>query len=221
MKKIYLLALLFIACTGARAQKVSYIFTAGFNEFKAGNGGMYPHDHFVSGYNFGSLLDIRWGNISLQPGWLFTTKGGTSKDVHFSYTDPHTFQRLYGEGNERVRLNYIEVPANVIYWLKAPHGEFFIGAGPYMAVGLDASESLDNNPENFYFSLPNPHFAKGWIKRIDYGLNSILGYKLKNGLGLSMGYSQGLRTLYDNPEITRNRGFNISVSYTTGGHKKG
>ena len=42
-----------------------------------------------------------------------------------------------------------------------------------MAVGIDASETLYNSPENLYFSIPNPHFAKGWLKRIDYGGNHL------------------------------------------------
>jgi hypothetical protein len=222
MKNFYLLALLFIACAGARAQKVSYIFTAGFNEFKAGNGGMYPHDHFVSGYNFGSLFDIRWGNISLQPGWLIKSKGGTSKDVHYSYVDPALTGFVSGVNSERTRLDYIEVPVNVIFWIKAPKGEFFVGGGPYGAVGLNTHESMDNQSENIYFRLPHFDFSKNnGLKRFDYGLNTLAGYKLENGLGLNVGYSYGLINISDYSEYTKNRGFNISVSYTLGVHKKG
>ena len=105
---------------------------------------------------------------------------------------------------------YIEVPANLV--VKLPfnnESHFFVGAGPYGAIGIAGKAKSDANvlgftsqsEHNIEFSNDDPSTfgaeegaGLGVLKRFDYGLNGIIGIEGKK-LVLSAGYGLGLAKL--------------------------
>jgi hypothetical protein len=134
--------------------------------------------------------------LSLQPGILFTGKGSkiqrgdANSNGYFKQTsNPY----------------YLEVPVNFVF--KAPLGgenKFFVGAGPYAAVGIAGRTKTEGRTllgsferENkIRFSDDDPTtFSQeegtglGVLKRFDYGFNGTAGIE---GRSLVVGVNYGL-----------------------------
>ncbi|HVG12860.1 MAG TPA: porin family protein [Flavisolibacter sp.] len=139
--------------------------------------------------------------ISLQPGVLFTGKG--SKLQRGTATENGYFKQTSNP-------YYIEVPVNLVF--KAPIGgdnRFFIGAGPYLGVGITGKNKTEgrnilgtyNGESDIQFSNDDPSTLSeeegtgfGVIKRFDYGLNGTVGIEGKS-IVLGVGYGLGLAKL--------------------------
>lgn len=155
--------------------------------------------NMLTSFNAGIVGDIPLSSfISFQPGILFTGKGSKTQ-----YGDPSssTYKK------ETFNPYYIEVPANFV--IKAPLGKtsnFFIGAGPYLGVGVAGKTKLEgklagfsiNGEKSIEFSNDDPTtmneeegagFDK--LKRFDYGLNGTAGIEGKT-IVLGVGYGYGL-----------------------------
>lgn len=138
--------------------------------------------------------------LHLQPGILFTGKGsktqfGEPSDANYSKATTNPY--------------YIEVPVNLVF--KTPTGpvRFFIGAGPYLAVGV--AGKLENegkvlgiaysNEVDIEWSDDDPTTLDyeegagyGIMKRFDYGANILAGVELTK-LVLGINYGHGLAKL--------------------------
>ena len=215
MKKVFLLAGLIITTAGAYAQTISYGVKAGLNLSKltsSGNGGSVSSET-LAGFHLGGIVDFKFQSFSIQPGILFSTKGG-STSVTSSGTNGGIFT---GSISAKTTLDYIEVPVNFLYRSVAGNGNIFIGAGPYIAFGVSGKSTLDTNingqpdhqSENVKFGS-----ADGEIKNPDFGINALAGYQLNNGFAISAGYGLGLTNLSnkDNSKV-KNQGFNFSLGY--------
>ena len=114
-------------------------------------------------------------------------------------------------------INYLELPFNVAY--SAPVGDHFfvIGAGPYVAMGLNGKTvakfsddiGISDQEEPIVFgSVGNE------VKRWDYGANLMAGFIHRSGLMLKGNYSLGMQNLSNdgNPEF-KNRYFGLSIVY--------
>ncbi|QTE39439.1 porin family protein [Mucilaginibacter gossypii] len=151
-------------------------------------------------FNVGAFVDFKFGNVSLQPALNFTGKGGSSS-VSFD-----------GEANSggKVKLYYLQVPVNVVYHVPAVVGDFYLGAGPYLGMGV-SGKAKDNsgNSEDIKFGS-----GQDEIKRTDAGLNAIVGFKFKTGFLINANYDWGLTNItnVDGIKLT-NRVFGISVGY--------
>ncbi len=138
--------------------------------------------------------------LSLQPGIFFTGKG--SKTQSGNTTDANYY---------RATSNplYIEVPVNVV--LKVPMGgdsKFFVGAGPYAAMGIAGKRKAEgkifgvafSSDEKIEFSNDDPTTSGeegagfGIIRRFDYGLNGTIGFEGEHAL-FSVNYGLGLAKL--------------------------
>lgn len=138
--------------------------------------------------------------LSLQPGIFFTGKG--SKTQSGNTTDA-TYYRATSNPM------YIEVPVNVV--VKVPMGgdsKFFVGAGPYVAMGIAGKRKAEgkifgvafNSNEKIEFSNDDPTTSGeegagfGIIRRFDYGLNGTIGFEGEKAL-FSVNYGLGLAKL--------------------------
>jgi len=138
--------------------------------------------------------------LSLQPGIFFTGKG--SKTQSGNTTD----QSYYKATSNPM---YIEVPVNVV--LKVPVGgssKFFVGAGPYAAMGIAGKNKTEgkifgvsfSGDEKIKFSNDDPTTSGeegagfGIIRRFDYGLNGTIGFEGEKAL-FSVNYGFGLAKL--------------------------
>jgi len=158
----------------------------------------------LTSFQIGVIGNVKLGRsfLSLQPGLLYTGKGskiqkGTAGQAGYY---KQTFNPMY-----------LEVPLNLLF--KAPIGaanRFFIGAGPYAAVGIAGKVKTEgtnilgqayNREADIQFSADDPTtFNKeegaglGLVRRFDYGLNGTAGIEGKS-LVLGVNYGLGLAKL--------------------------
>ncbi|HEY8397048.1 MAG TPA: porin family protein [Flavihumibacter sp.] len=207
MKKLILsMAVAAAAGTASFAQDNNIYLKGGYNlaNVSSNTDGSVDDAKAVSGFHVGVMADLPLGAgfLSLQPGVLFTTKGTKtewgkgSQIAHFTAT---------------TNPQYIEVPVNLVVNLPLADKEskFFVGAGPYAAMGIGGKNkvtgkvlgvdvSVDNKIEftNDDPEISNPEDAAGmrYMKRIDYGINGTAGFAFRNLL-LSINYGHGLTKL--------------------------
>jgi hypothetical protein len=161
--------------------------------------GRVNKSNMLTSFNAGIIGDVPLGSfISLQPGIIFTGKGaqaesGNSSSINYV--------------KETFNPYYVEIPVNLA--LKAPMGKtthFFIGAGPYVAMGIGGKNKIEGktlgasfrDESDIRFSNDDPTTTNeeedagfGKLKRFDYGLNGTAGIEGKT-IVLGVGYGYGL-----------------------------
>lgn len=188
----------------ATAQKSGVIVKAGLNvaNVSTSTNGRVEDAKSLTSFHVGILGDFELAKMfAFQPGILFTGKGTKSQtglesqpNYYKATTNPY----------------YIEVPANIV--LKLPLGErsrIFVGAGPYLAIGVAGKNKAEgkalgvafDNENDIEFSDDDPttlNFEEGAgfgiLKRFDYGLNGLAGIQVSNVL-FSVNYGHGLAKL--------------------------
>ena len=180
--------------------------------------------NMLTSFQVGIVGDIHVTSILyFQPGLVFTGKGSK---IEIGRPE----ENLYAK--QTSNPYYIEVPANLV--IKLPfnsESHFFVGAGPYGAVGIAGRAKTDmtvlgfssSSKNNIEFSNDDPAtFGQeegtglGVLKRFDYGLNGIIGIEGKK-LVLSAGYGLGLAKLQsgsDSGEDNNNK--HRVLSFTVG-----
>lgn len=164
--------------------------------------------------------------ITVQPGLIYTGKG--SKTV------------IGTEGGSTYSKNtfnprYLELPVNVV--LTFPLGKdngIFVGAGPYVAMGLGGKNKVEgqlagvpfNSEEKIKWSKDDPTTSGeegagfGVLRRFDYGLNGTAGVEVQK-VTLCLGYGYGLAKLQSgsnssNDDKYKNRVWSLSLGYKIG-----
>ncbi|MDN3579863.1 porin family protein [Mucilaginibacter flavus] len=170
----------------------------------------------IKSFNIGVFMDVKMGHLSLQPGVNFTGKGGTFNGV--------TGQLPNGSVSavdNKYNLYYVQVPVNVLYHVPFAVGEFYLGAGPYVGLGVYGKhkQSADNNANgtHTYFSSDDKiKFGDTEdIKPYDLGGSAIAGITLKGGLLLNLNYDLGLSNILPDADGRnfKTRTFGISVGF--------
>jgi len=222
MKKSFLLSILVIAAAGLYGQTISYGIDAGLNRTKLsvtsysppGTGISVPvSDSYLNGFHAGGLLDIGFDSFSIQPGVLFSTKGGNSSA---SFSESLFGQTFKASSKVKTTLDYVELPLNFIYRLDAGDGNIFIGAGPYLGIGISGKEvanSITNGTPST--TTQDLKFGSGPndIKNPDFGVSGLIGYQLNLGLSISVGYGLGLVSSSGANGSGKNQGFSFSLAY--------
>lgn len=216
MKKQVVLVLLALVGTLSTYAQVSFGIKAGYNNSGVSGEG----DEFskrLSGFHAGGIADISLAeNFSLQPQLLFIMKGAKSE----SYTETIAGVEIqYPE--QKLTLNYLELPVNFLYKHEAGAGSIFVGAGPYLGFGLSGkikADGLDEEGKVKFDGKKDSEVdendeAAVHLKRLDAGANFLAGYELKNGLLFSVNYSLGLTNLDPDGNKSKNNYFGVSVGY--------
>ena len=206
MKKALLLFSLISLINYSLAQSGSFGIKAGvnFSNISSSGSGQTLTTSNSSGSNVGAVVDIGFGSLSLQPGILYSTKGGSSN---------------LGSGvTSKLFLNYIEVPVNLLYNIPVGIGKVFIGGGPYVALGLSGKSTLSGAADitGSNYNTQNVTFgsAPGDVKNPDFGVNFLGGFRFKSGLLFSAGYGIGLANLSNQSgESVKNNVLSFSVGY--------
>jgi hypothetical protein len=213
---------------GLNATKLSYNFNY--------DGGEEPKSKFVYGAQAGLSLNVQFGNLSVQPSLLFSMKGdkveetGTERfssggqTVSLEYKTTHT-----------VRLNYLELPINLVYSTNGAEGGFQVFAGPYVGLGLSGkyksnskatvtmngttTTESDSEEADIEFTNEEGDDDSPYLRRLDAGVNMGVGYKV-GAIQAQLGYGLGLGNLVPNdsdgnePDYkVHNRGFQLSLAY--------
>ena len=202
--KIMLCTLIFsLFALVAHAQKSSAILKGGVNlaNVSVSNDGGVDDAKNLTSFHVGIIADLELTSfLAIQPGLLFTGKGtkmksGDEDDANFyrATTNPY----------------YVEIPVNLV--LKTPTGptRFFVGAGPYVAIGVAGKSKVEgsvlgnsfSSEEKIEWSNDDPTTVDfeegagfGILKRFDYGLNGTLGIEASKFV-LSANYGLGLAKL--------------------------
>lgn len=157
-----------------------------------------------SGLNLGFLADLplnNSGNLALQPGIFFMSKGRKFQQVFDrSVVDTDTINY-----RSSFFTNYIDIPFNLT--LKLPmsaKAKFFLSAGPYISFyfsGKRTSELLVAPTDStLSFTKTEESFEVGKgprkLKTVDAGINGRVGFELGKVI-LSGFYSQGLSSFFE------------------------
>jgi len=166
------------------------------------------------GYAFGMFINvpIKKTSISFLPSINYVQKGNTQ--VKDNNRDQWT------------ALRYAELHANFVYNTNGSKGNnFFIGGGPFFGANLPSafvSKTIVRDPTKSDYWLrtetnvnigneANSHYRFG-----DYGMNVLMGYRLKCGWGLSFNYSAGLRNtkpMATGDDYINNHVMGLNLSY--------
>ena len=81
----------------------------------------------------------------------------------------------------------LELPVYFMGQINTGSGKIFIGAGPYVTLGLDGKQ----NPGNVDIFYKSATTDKRIMQRWDFGLGAIAGFEFNNGIIVFSGYQVG------------------------------
>lgn len=203
--KKMILSLALLACmTGVvKAQKSSAIIRGGVNLANVSttdNGGI-DDAKMLTSFQVGVIGDLNITSfLALQPGVIFTGKGtktqsGNEGDANYYRATSNPY--------------YVEVPVNLVFKTPTGPGKFFVGAGPYIAMGIAGKNKVEgriagvafSSEESIKWSNDDPTTLNqeegsgfGIMKRFDYGLNGTIGVEASRFV-ISANYGLGLAKL--------------------------
>jgi hypothetical protein len=188
--------------TFARAEMAGYAFQDLQASYKLG-----PMAGVMVGMNLGE------SNFSLMQEFNFVFKGAKIRATDLSGNAPVTVTGKH-------TTQYLEMPLNLLYYLNAGNGHFFFGAGPYAAMGIGGSNKYTYTLEGAAEAEDSDvKFGKGMdqLRKWDFGLQGLIGYKLGYGSYVKAFYIHGLSDLSNSGAyIYQNRYFGLSFGYFFG-----
>ena len=130
-----------------------------------------------------------------QPGLMFAVKGAKN-----------TTTILGSEITDEIKLNYIEVPLNLVYKGALGNGFVMLGFGPYVAYGISGKEVVQGNSLSYERGVDYNAF--------DAGANIFFGYEMASGIFLQLDTQFGMLDIDPNENNTaKNTGFGLSLGY--------
>ncbi|HEY1166343.1 MAG TPA: outer membrane beta-barrel protein [Chitinophaga sp.] len=163
-------------------------------------------------------------NFYLQPQLLVTAKG--SKTQIRDVMDP-AIGSVYN-ASSKIQLLYLELPLNVVCKFRLGPGKLLAGAGPYAAYGVGGKSTANfymNNGAVLSYQYDVKFRDKAgpetdesgksylYYQPVDFGVNFITGYELKNGLAINFNYSVGLTDIATWSSTVKNRYFGVTGGY--------
>lgn len=178
--------------------------------FNAGSTALYAQNYYltnpVTSLYFGATFDVRVSKfLSVQPALLMVGKG----------TALATF-----DGEKKYLPWYLEMPVNFVLNLEVGPGKVFLGAGPYVGVGVFGGYRDEFGSRILRYGS-NTELANTYndLRCWDFGLNFLLGYQLKKGFNVHGGYGLGLTNIAANAKISgdsasfKNGVFSVGLGY--------
>ncbi|MBA2746108.1 MAG: PorT family protein [Flavisolibacter sp.] len=157
----------------------------------------------MTGFHAGLTADLPLGpSFVLQPGVLYSLKGAEIMN------------------DTKIKLSYIEVPLNFIYKPALGTGSLLLGAGPYVAFGINGKmDGPGSNSTDVEFTSDfDANNTAPQFKRFDAGANLLAGYEFLNKLSFQINAQLGLAEI--NPTMPgndqskwKNTGFGLSLGY--------
>jgi hypothetical protein len=204
MKKFVVAASMVLIATAAICQESHLYIRAGVNaaNITIDKNGSYNDGNALISFHAGLSADLPLARcLSVQPSLLFTGKG-----AKISYGENSGSSPTYFTG--KFNPYYIELPVNLVAKipLAADESSFFIGAGPYVGIGVAGKNKKEGkifgtafeHDGNIKFSNDDPTTTNyeenagfGIVKRFDYGLNGTAGFQFSNFI-ISANYGYGL-----------------------------
>ncbi len=201
--KLLAFAVLALVFSSTNAQETEFYIKGGFNlaNVSVTSDGGVDDAKAIASFHAGVMADFPLTSfLALQPSLIFTGKGsklqtGNTSDVSYFRATSKPY--------------YIELPVNLIFKLplQSEESSFFVGAGPYVAMGIAGKNKAEgkifsipfSSDEKIEFSNEEPTTGSGnaglsIMRRLDYGVNATAGLVLGNVL-VSVNYGLGLAKL--------------------------
>jgi Outer membrane protein beta-barrel domain len=218
MKKTIFILTAFILCLNiaALSQKTRVGVTGGiaFANISRTIGGADKDGEYRIGLIGGLQLEVplcKKGNFSFQPDMHYIQKGA----AQISTTS--TLNKIY------LALRYAELFTNFVYNFNASKGTFYLGGGPYVGLPLPSKNVTHAaGTPNVETDISFGNAVANDLKGVDYGGDVVMGYRMKNGIFVSVNYIQGARNLVPNDKLDlpaskddklKNIAFAIRVGY--------
>jgi hypothetical protein len=130
-----------------------------------------------------------------QPGLMFAVKGAKN-----------TTTILGSEITDEIKLNYIEVPLNLVYKGALGNGFVMLGFGPYVAYGISGKQVVQGNSLTYERGVDYNAF--------DAGANIFAGFEMSSGIFLQLDTQFGMLDIDpDENSAAKNTGFGLSLGY--------
>lgn len=130
-----------------------------------------------------------------QPGLMFAVKGAKN-----------TTTILGSEITDEIKLNYIEMPLNLVYKGALGNGFILLGFGPYVAYGISGKQVIQGNSLSYEKGVDYNAF--------DAGGNIFFGYEMASGIFLQLDTQFGMLDIDpDDNRTAKNTGFGLSLGY--------
>lgn len=112
---------------------------------------------------------------------------------------------------------YLEVPLNALLKVKIGKGKLFAGGGPYGALGIKGSYTINNKSSNntTTYRIDYGSDETHDMEKLDFGMSILTGYELDGNLSLGVTYSRSLSTLSPrSSEMMKNKVLAFSIGIT-------
>ena len=190
----------------------------------------------LGGLNFQNLNGKDLGGDKLENDMLLGFHGGINVQIPIApefYFQPGIMYSSKGAKNtsgsitSTTKLNYIEVPLNMVYKASLGKGFFMLGFGPYVSYGISGnvktvsgSVTLDRDIKFKSVVETGDNIFTPYYKAFDSGANIFVGYEMASGLFLQLDTEFGMlninpeyKILSDDKSSTKNTGFGLSLGY--------
>lgn len=148
----------------------------------------------ILGFQAGLILNIPLSpSLELRPQLLYSGKGCTLTNANVS----------------SVKINYLEVPFDVLYKIPTSNGQLMLGGGAYFGYALSGKTGSSE--------MKIGSGQKDFAITTDFGLRASAWYDMSSGLTLNLFYNLGLANI--NPTVNvikytlKNRTFGLGVGY--------
>jgi len=219
-KLFSLIMLLMVSATLTFAQspengKMSFGILGGVN-FQNLNGKLSSGDNLendmLTGFHLGANVQIPIApEFYFQPGLMYAVKGAKSSPFDGNYY------------TKKTKINYIEMPLNMVYKASLGNGFFMLGFGPYIAYGIGGKVETEvlsvTSEKDIEFKNEAGLTESPVYKRFDAGANIFAGYEMASGLFVQLDTQFGMlninpdRGTGDDKSTSKNTGFGLSLGY--------
>lgn len=183
----------------AEKGKTSFAILGGIN-FQNLNGKFSSGDKLANdmllAYHLGVNVQIPIvPEFCFQPGLMFAVKGAKNTTTIFG-----------AEFTDKTKINYIEMPLNLVYKGALGNGFIMIGFGPYLAYGISGKQTFEGDSFTLERGIDYNAF--------DAGGNIFAGYEMASGIFLQLDTQLGMVNINpDDEPTTKNTGFGLSFGY--------
>lgn len=197
MKKTMMVLLLSLLVGGSTLFAQGLGLRAGLN-FQNLTGDGFEDGKMAPRFNIGVDYEIAVApDFYFAPGLLFATKGSKYEK---------------GGVEEKVTLNYLEVPLNLVYKPVLGDGNLIVAFGPYVGYGLGGKAKSDEGDTDIDMGSDEEGSPYNY-KAFDMGANLSFGYMFGAGLSLQFNTQLGLVNISHDDDAVKNTGFGLSLGY--------
>jgi hypothetical protein len=184
--------------TGSTQKEGNFIIKGGLNlaNISTTPNGRIDDANTLKSFHIGFAFDIPLAEyFSVQPGLIYTGKGAKTEVGKEG-------ENFYYRASSNPM--YLELPINFVGKIPLTQtSSFYLGAGPYAAMGITGKNKVDRyilgthtyTSNDIVYSNDNPttsqeeNYGYGKIKRFDYGLNALAGFEFTRfTIGANYGY---------------------------------